>query len=139
MPAVDTLPPPAEPRLELVVRTRDASRAVPLELGKALSVGRGEENAIRLECPSVSRLHLELYPTRDGLEAEDLGSSNGTVLIRGNAEPGSSGQGQLVPHERSSLRPGDALRVGSALLSLQTKRRSIIPTKHATRALAARG
>src|SRR5690606_16672553 len=87
MSAVVTLPPPAEPRLELVVRTRDSSRAVPIEPGKVLGVGRGEENAIRLECPSVSRMHLELHASRDGLEVEDLGSSNGTVLIRGSAEP----------------------------------------------------
>ena len=133
MSAVVTLPPPAEPRLELVVRTRDASKAVPVEPGKVLGVGRGEENAIRLECPSVSRMHLELHPSRDGLDVEDLGSSNGTVLIRGSAEAGSSGQEQLTPHERLAMRVGDALRVGSALLSLQAKRRSIIPTKNIAR------
>ena len=93
-----------------------------------LGVGRGEENAIRLECPSVSRMHLELHPVRDGLEVEDLGSSNGTTLIRGSAEAGSNGQEQLTPHERFTMKIGDALRVGSALISLQTKRRSILPT-----------
>jgi transcriptional regulator with PAS, ATPase and Fis domain len=128
------LPPPAEPRLELVVRTRDASKAVPVEPGKVLGVGRGEENAIRLECPSVSRLHLALHPGRDGVEVEDLGSSNGTTLIRGSAEAGSSGQEQLTPHERVAMKIGDAVRVGSALISLQTKRRSIIPTKNTARA-----
>jgi two-component system, NtrC family, response regulator AtoC len=120
--------------LELVVRTRDASKAVPIEPGKALGVGRGEENAIRLECPSVSRLHLVLHPAREGVEVEDLGSSNGTTLIRGSAEAGSSGQEQLTPRERFAMKIGDALRVGSALISLQTKRRSIVPTKNTSRA-----
>jgi two-component system response regulator AtoC len=136
MSAVVTLPPPAEPRIELVVRTRDASKSIPVEAGKVLGVGRGEENAIRLECASVSRAHLELHPAREGLEVEDLGSSNGTILIRGNLDgtPG-SGQEQLVPHERSLMRVGDALRVGSALLSLQAKRRSLIPTKITARSV----
>jgi two-component system, NtrC family, response regulator AtoC len=134
MSAVVTLPPPVEPRLELVIRTRDASKAISVEPGKVLGVGRGEENAIRLECPSVSRTHLELHPTRDGIEVEDLGSSNGTVLIRAGAEGnGAVAQQALAPHERSLMRVGDALRVGSALLSLQAKRLSIIPSKAAPR------
>src|SRR5688572_10418570 len=108
MSAVVTLPPPAEPRIELVVRTRDGSKSIAVETGKVLGVGRGEENAIRIECPSVSRAHLELHPSREGLEVEDLGSSNGTLLIRGNLDgsPG-SGQEQLAPHERSLMRVGD--------------------------------
>jgi two-component system response regulator AtoC len=135
MSAVVTLPPAAESRLELIVRTRDASKAIPVEPGKVLGVGRGEENAIRIECPSVSRAHLELHPTRDGIEVQDLGSSNGTVLIRANSDGnGSSAQQlQLPPHERGTMRIGDALRVGSALLSLQAKRQSIIPAKLVTR------
>src|SRR5262245_41142727 len=73
MSALVTLPPPAEAVFELVVRTRDnASKSVAIEQGKVLGVGRGEDNAIRLECPSVSRSHLELHPTLDGLEVEDL-------------------------------------------------------------------
>jgi two-component system, NtrC family, response regulator AtoC len=119
--------------MELVVRTRDASRSVPVEPGKVIGVGRGEENAIRLECPSVSRLHLEIHPRLDGLEVEDLGSSNGTLVIRGSADGGPGGQEQLTAHRRSTLRVGDALRVGSALLSLQSKRASIAPVKLATR------
>jgi two-component system, NtrC family, response regulator AtoC len=136
MSAVVTLPPPAEPRLELVVRTRDASRAVPVEPGKVIGVGRGEENAIRIECPSVSRAHLELHPSRDGLEVEDLGSSNGTLLIRAGLDGnGGLAQQQLPPHERRMMRNGDALRVGSALLSLQSRRPSIIPAKLSIRAV----
>src|SRR5688572_3674979 len=131
MTALVTLPPPAEARFELIVRTRDSSRAVPIEVGKTLGVGRGEDNAIRLECASVSRAHLELHPTPEGLEVEDLGSSNGTTLIRAGADTGSPER--LPANERSSMRPGDALRVGSVVLSLQVKRRSIVPTKNQVR------
>jgi two-component system, NtrC family, response regulator AtoC len=131
MSALVTLPPPAEASFELVVRTRDnASRAIGIEQGKVLGVGRGEDNAIRLDCPSVSRSHLELHPTLDGLEVEDLGSSNGTLLIRSGVD-GDDKQEALRPSERVAMRVGDALRVGSALLSLQARRRSI-PTKKAT-------
>ena len=134
MSALVTLPPPAEAAFELVVRTRDnASKALAIEQGKVLGVGRGEENAIRLECPSVSRLHLELHPVPDGLEVEDLGSSNGTVLIR--ASDGGTKQEPVRAHERLSMRPGDVLKVGSALLSLQARRRSVPPQKSAPRSI----
>jgi transcriptional regulator with PAS, ATPase and Fis domain len=133
MSALVTLPPPAEAVFEVVVRTRDnASRAIALEHGKVLGVGRGEDNAIRVECPSVSRSHLELHPTLDGLEVEDLGSSNGTILIR--ASDAGNKQEPLRAHERLSMRVGDALKVGSALISLQARRRSMPPQKAAQRA-----
>jgi transcriptional regulator with GAF, ATPase, and Fis domain len=134
MSALVTLPPPAEAVFEVVVRTRDnASRAIALEHGKVLSVGRGEDNAIRVECPSVSRSHLELHPTLDGLEVEDLGSSNGTILIR--ASDGGNKQEPLRANERQSMRVGDALKVGSALISLQARRRSLPPQKSSLRAI----
>jgi two-component system, NtrC family, response regulator AtoC len=132
MSALVTLPPPAEGRFELIVRTRDTSRSLPLESGKMLVVGRGEDSSLRLDDPSVSRAHLELHPTREGLEVEDLGSSNGTILIRSGAEPGAN-QDRLAPHERHSMRPGDALRVGAVLLSLQAKRSSLPPVKNMVR------
>jgi two-component system response regulator AtoC len=132
MSALVTLPPPAEGRFELIVRTRDTSRALALETGKMLVVGRGEDSALRLDDPSVSRAHVELHPTREGLDVEDLGSSNGTILIRSGAEPGAN-QDRLVPHERHPMRAGDALRVGSVLLSLQAKRSSLPPVKNIVR------
>ena len=122
-----TQPPPAETRLELVVCTRDTSRAFPLDQARVAGIGRGEENLIRLDCPSVSRLHLQLHPRGEVVEVEDLGSSNGTVLIRGTASvasgeaaaPGS--QQRLTPHQRLPMHVGDALRIGPALISLQVK------------------
>ena len=128
-----TLPPPDEVRFELVVRTRDTSRAVLLDQNKVVGVGRGEENLVRLDCPSVSRLHLQLHPSSGGFEVEDLGSSNGTVLIRGSSalggaeDAGLGSQVRLTAHERWPMNVGDALRVGSALISLQAKRRSMPP------------
>ncbi|HVZ35368.1 MAG TPA: sigma 54-interacting transcriptional regulator, partial [Polyangiaceae bacterium] len=123
-----TLPPPADVRFELIVSTSDKTRSIPLQAGTAASIGRGDENTVRLDYPSVSRLHAQLHAGPDGVEVEDLGSSNGTVIIRGSAPAGerpdgmSSGQQRLSAHERQPLLAGDALRVGPALLSLQLRK-----------------
>jgi two-component system response regulator AtoC len=125
-----TEPPPPDVRFELLVSSSGKSRAVPLPIGRAASVGRGDENLIRLDYPSVSRLHLQLHPGVEGVEVEDLGSSNGTMLIRatsalgGTSEPVLTGPLRLNPHERWPLQVGDALRIGPALLSLQMRRRA---------------
>jgi DNA-binding NtrC family response regulator len=121
-----TLPPPSDARFELLVCTREASKAFPLD--RVAGIGRGEENLIRLDCPSVSRLHLQLHPRAEVVEVEDLGSSNGTVLIRAASTAseeelnGHANQQRLVPHQRWPMQVGDALRIGPALISLQLKR-----------------
>ncbi len=121
--------------MELVVRSRETSKSVLLDPIKVLGVGRGEENHIRLDCPSVSRTHLLLHPVAGGLEVEDLGSANGTLLIRastGQEAPGAGVQLKLNPRERCAMQVGDALRVGSALISLQVQlqRRSAHPARN---------
>ena len=45
-----------------------------------LTVGRGAECALRFDAPGMSRLHARLMPTDEGVQIEDLGSSNGTFL-----------------------------------------------------------
>ena len=125
-----TEPPPPDVRFELLVSSSGKSRAVPLPVGCAASVGRGDENLIRLDYPSVSRLHVQLHPGLEGVEVEDLGSSNGTMLIRGTvaanggSEPVLSGPQRLDPHQRLPLLVGDALRIGPALISLQMRRKA---------------
>ena len=47
-----------------------------------LVVGRGTEADLRINDPGVSRRHLELEVTIDGVEAVDLGSTNG-ILVDG--------------------------------------------------------
>jgi len=124
-----TEPPPPDVRFELLVSSSGKSRAVPLPVGRAASVGRGDENLIRLDYPSVSRLHVQLHPGVEGVEVEDLGSSNGTMLIRGTSAASGSddrvlaGPQRLDPHQRLPLQVGDALRIGPALISLQMRRR----------------
>lgn len=55
---------------------------------------------------NISRTHARVIPTLDGVTLEDLGSTNGTVLVtRDN-------QVQLQPYTPVSLRPGDRVILG---------------------------
>lgn len=63
--------------LELVVFDGGTLRRVPLPLRGDVTIGRGEEATLRVDEPSVSRVHARF---RGGPQptVEDLGSSNGT-------------------------------------------------------------
>ena len=74
----------------------------------ALTIGRGEGNAIRIDHPSVSRQHARLQIT-PALEVEDLGSSNG-VRLRDRTLP---------PHCAVPLGIGDVFELGPCLLQLR--------------------
>jgi diguanylate cyclase (GGDEF)-like protein len=67
-----------------------------------LVVGRGDDCAIRIDDPSVSRRHARLQPAADGYYAVDLQSTNGTFV---NDEPASMRR----------LHDGDYLRVGNCI------------------------
>jgi len=56
-------------------------------------VGRAPECALRLDESGLSRQHARLVPTGDGVQVEDLGSTNGSFINgkriqRGFASPG---------------------------------------------------
>jgi transcriptional regulator with PAS, ATPase and Fis domain len=124
-----TEPPPAKSKYELVVYTRKQSEVYELSPGAILAIGRGPENAVRIDDASVSRNHARIY-VNDEVDVEDLGSANGTTLVR-NQSPtlehtaeddttsAGSGAGRLAPSQRIRLHPGDVLRIGSVLLVLQ--------------------
>jgi two-component system response regulator AtoC len=82
----------------------------PLEPGDRLTIGRGDEATIVVDDPRVSRVHLEIRVDHDVVVARDLGSRNGTRLA---GRP-------LAAHEPATLRPGDALELGSLLVVLQS-------------------
>jgi two-component system response regulator AtoC len=123
-----TLPPPALARLQLVVNTGQRSDIYPLYDDNVVSVGRDSDNVIRIEDASVSRRHLELHAAEDGALVVDLGSSNGTLLVRtSGASEEDAGPGtahRLPPHQPVPLRIGESVRVGPALIFLQVKTRS---------------
>ncbi|QBX55318.1 DUF2662 domain-containing protein [Nocardioides seonyuensis] len=69
-------------------RTRSRSSHAMLEINgtrhplrpPGLVIGRGTEADLRINDPGVSRRHLELEVSVDGVEAVDLGSTNGIVV-----------------------------------------------------------
>ncbi len=68
-------------------------------------IGRAAEADISVAAEEISRRHALVKPTPDGLQVEDLGSSNGTFV-----------NGKRVQH--GFLKPGDELRLDSVRLIL---------------------
>ncbi len=103
-------PPPADPgpsRFDLlVVGGRDTGRRIPLPLGEYL-IGRDPAGALVLDDAEASRQHLHLGVGSQEVVVTDLGSTNGT-LLDGTPLDGSA-----------SLRPGQVLRIGATLLSIE--------------------
>ena len=57
------------------------------------SIGRSPECNLQIDDPGLSRIHARVIPIEDGLQLEDLGSSNGTYIngkrvVRGVAKVG---------------------------------------------------
>lgn len=58
-----------------------------------LTIGRSVECGLRIDAPGLSRHHARLMPTENGVQVEDLGSSNGSFIngkrvLRGEAHVG---------------------------------------------------
>src|SRR5690349_4720716 len=128
---VVTLPPPPRVMYEVTIYVRQETRTVELVPGSVSGIGRGADNAIRVEDPSVSRHHATLH-VGETVEVEDLGSANGTMLVRsvhaGMEDETTGGLNNTIPPgERMTLQVGDVLRVGQVVLVLQRKGRSSYP------------
>lgn len=80
-------------------------RIIRLRAGEIV-VGRGSEADLRIDDPSVSRIHAVLHVTVDAVELEDRDSKNGVVV-----------EGVRV-RERVRLREGQRLRFGNVPATL---------------------
>ena len=65
---------------QLVVVDGDSSWVVTLPSAGELVIGRAQEAHVRVNDPSVSRLHLKLMIAGAEVRALDLGSSGGTTV-----------------------------------------------------------
>jgi len=99
----------AEPTARLLVLHSPALQEGALvELKVPTRIGRGGENAIRLDGDDfVSTRHAVLEPRPDGLWVEDVGSTNGTFV-----------NGARVTTARL-LAPGDVVRIGQTDLRVE--------------------
>ncbi len=111
--------------------TRKQSQAFKLPPG-LVTVGRAVGNDVSIDDSSVSRFHLRLHVTDRYVEAEDLGSANGSSVLRdadgGAEETSAETQQRLAPNVPTRLEPGDVLRVGGVPMVLQARRPSTLGT-----------
>ncbi len=88
------------PRASLVVYARDGVKVVALGEAAPLVVGRAYPSDVVLDDPGLSRQHARFTWVREGVQVEDLGSTNGTHLA-----------GERV--ESALLAPGETVTLGS--------------------------
>ncbi|MCY7401766.1 MAG: DUF3662 and FHA domain-containing protein [Nocardioides sp.] len=95
-------------------RTRPRSSHATLEVNgtrhplrpPGLVIGRGTEADLRINAPGVSRRHIELSVTTDGVEAVDLGSTNG-ILVDGTKTA------------RARLHDGSTIKIGHTEMTVR--------------------
>ncbi|HEX3757388.1 MAG TPA: ATP-binding protein [Kofleriaceae bacterium] len=85
------------------------------ELGPRLSIGRGDDNDLRIDDPLVSRNHAEVVRQPDGsYQVRDLGSRRGTFVGARRVEAAALGDGEelLIGPVRLRFEVGRAAAVG---------------------------
>jgi hypothetical protein len=74
-------------------------------------IGRSRDCEVTIEDPNVSRHHAEVRPSGGSWTVHDLGSTNG-VKVNGR---------RIDPARAQSLKPGDAIELGTARLTFDLK------------------
>ena len=77
-----------------------------LELGRHM-VGRGSGSDVTIDDPSMSRRHLDVSVTADGITLSDAGSTNGTFI-----------DGEKLENTRS-IGPNDVIEAGGSLIGFE--------------------
>jgi pSer/pThr/pTyr-binding forkhead associated (FHA) protein len=81
------------------------SQEIELERDKPITVGRNRASTIKLNLPSVSRQHANLFFEGGSFWVEDLGSSNGTYVNKEQIH-------------RARVTSGDLIRCGEFSISV---------------------
>ena len=92
----------------VVVEGPDKGKSYPVEAGKAILIGRGQNSDTKLTDPSVSRVHCQAEVVGDQLVLSDNGSVSGTIV-----------NGKKV--DQHPLRNRDTIQVGSTILRFEVK------------------
>ncbi len=94
--------------MKISIDERGKVRELEVE-GRSATVGRDPRNAVVLESDAISAFHLELRVTPKGLAARDLGSRNGSAVVR-------EGQSEEIPVQAQEfviVGPADTLLLGA--------------------------
>ena len=94
----------------LLVVGRDAYATYDLPASGALTIGRGESNAVRVDDPLASRAHACLH-VGEAMYLEDVGSVNGTRVKDRTVKPG----------EQVRITIGETIQIGSTVLIVQRR------------------
>jgi hypothetical protein len=92
----------------LLLATDQKVHAYDLAHFSRVGIGRHQSNEIQLPSRAVSNFHAEIVKEDGALVIRDLGSTNGTRV-----------NGERV--DRSRVSPGDSIRIGNHLLSLELR------------------
>ena len=108
-----------------MVTQQGRTAALELEGKSVVVVGRSSSCDVFLDENSVSRRHALLHVHAEGIEVEDLGSQNGTLLVgvRRNGDAIETTRGdetRLAPNERIPLDEDKMLLIGTAQLMLRS-------------------
>ncbi len=110
--------PAAGPGPQLMVVSPDgASRPVPLQGKRTLTVGRTEGNDIPISDPNASRHHVRIDWDGSSLIVTDLNSTNGTFL----------GNSRLLPGVAQPWLPETPLRIGGHWLRFEPAQAAPLP------------
>ncbi len=106
-----------EGALQLAVVQGESVAVYGLAAGAVLTIGRADDNDVRVEDSAVSRKHAALH-VGPPMEIEDLGAANGT-LLRGAAPPGgdplATAALRNVRSRRAPVAVGDAIVIGGVV------------------------
>ncbi len=97
-----------------VTRGPNVGKHLRAEAGATVTVGSADDNDLALDDPTVSRYHLELTATAEGVRVRDLGSLNGTFS-------GATRLRDATVAAGAQLRVGDTVFVVSAATEAQTE------------------
>src|SRR5689334_18092605 len=88
-----------------ILAGEDQGRTFSLD-GDVLSIGRSAHNDVQLAARHVSAEHARIVLGADGVYLEDLGSTNGTAVVRGSERI------ELGETPKVLLQNGDVLELG---------------------------
>ena len=104
-----------------------------IALHAATTIGRSQECNLPIDEPGLSRIHARMIPGGDGVQLEDLGSTNGTFIndervVRGMARVGDEIGFDTVRFRLTASHPADQAGPGQQeRTTAKRKRRWLLP------------